>query len=329
MSSIGQGKLLTNLQNNWHSILSNNLVFIIVVELLEIIVTYVFVINAYHQMELRQIKKMLNKVAQDNLPKVINIKVNPDLQTIIDSFNLFISNMNRRSEEQRQSEDSKDELISNISHDIRTPLTSVIGYLGLIESKNFNDLGQILKYTHIAYNKSLEMQNLVNSLFEYANVQHATSRLNMTKFDMAQMLDQLSADFELEANKRGMEIIVNSKPDKILMQGDTEKLGRVFNNLIMNALKYGKGATHIWLIAEKKNKEVVVTVANNGKEIPEESLKHVFDRFYRVEDSRSKKTGGTGLGLAIAQSMVQLHGGTIAVTSNKDRTSFISHFPIS
>jgi len=329
MSSIGQGKLLTNLQNNWHSILSNNLVFIIVVELLEIIVTYVFVINSYHQMELRQIKKMLNKVAQDNLPKVINIKVNPDLQTIIDSFNLFISNMNRRSEEQRQSEDSKDELISNISHDIRTPLTSVIGYLGLIESKNFNDLGQILKYTHIAYNKSLEMQNLVNSLFEYANVQHATSRLNMTKFDMAQMLDQLSADFELEANKRGMEIIVNSKPDKILMQGDTEKLGRVFNNLIMNALKYGKGATHIWLIAEKKNKEVVVTVANNGKEIPEESLKHVFDRFYRVEDSRSKKTGGTGLGLAIAQSMVQLHGGTIAVTSNKDRTSFISHFPIS
>ena len=97
----------------------------------------------------------------------------------------------------------------------------------------------------------------------------------------------------------------------------------------MNALKYGKGATHIWLTAEKKDKEVVVTVANNGKPIPEDSLKHVFDRFYRVEDSRSKKTGGTGLGLAIAQSMVQLHGGTIAVTSDTDKTSFISHFPIS
>lgn len=97
----------------------------------------------------------------------------------------------------------------------------------------------------------------------------------------------------------------------------------------MNALKYGKGATHIWLTAEKKDTEVVVTVANNGKAIPEDSLKHVFDRFYRVEDSRSKKTGGTGLGLAIAQSMVQLHGGTIAVTSNDEKTSFISHFPIS
>ncbi|WP_119325398.1 HAMP domain-containing sensor histidine kinase [Companilactobacillus musae] len=328
IAGIGPNKLVNNLQTNFQGLLDKSWVIILVL-VLEIFLTYLIVIHTYHEMELSQIKKILHKTATDNLTKQINLKVNPNLQNIVDSFNLLISNMNRHSEEQRQSEKSKDELISNVSHDIRTPLTSVIGYLGLIESKNFNDLGQILKYTHIAYKKSLEMQNLVNSLFEYANVQHATSRLNMTKFDMAQMLDQLSADFELEANKRGMEIIVNSVPDKIMMKGDTEKLGRVFNNLIMNAFKYGKGATHIWLTAEMKEKEVVVTVANNGKSIPEDSLKHVFDRFYRVEDSRSKKTGGTGLGLAIAQSMVQLHGGTIAVTSNDEKTSFISHFPIS
>jgi len=329
ISSIGKNKLLDNLQTNFKSLIADKLWVVIVVLVVELFLTVVIVLSTYHKMELDRIQKALKKIATDNLTKKVEIKVNPYLQSIVDSFNLLILNMNRRAEEQRQSEESKDELISNVSHDIRTPLTSVIGYLGLIESKNFNDLGQILKYTHIAYKKSLEMQNLVNSLFEYANVQHATSRLNMTKFDMAQMLDQLSADFELEANKRGMEIIVNSTPEKISMKGDTEKLGRVFNNLIMNALKYGKGATHIWLTAEKKDKEVVVTVANNGQPIPEDSLKHVFDRFYRVEDSRSKKTGGTGLGLAIAQSMVQLHGGTIAVTSDDAKTSFISHFPIS
>ncbi|MFC6175296.1 sensor histidine kinase [Companilactobacillus huachuanensis] len=329
ISNIGKAKLLTNLQTNWQSLIADKVWVVVVVLVLEIFLTYLIAISVYHRMELDQIKQILQKTADDNLTKPVDVKVNQSLQSIVDSFNLLISNMNRRAEEQRQSEESKDELISNVSHDIRTPLTSVIGYLGLIESKNYNDLGQILKYTHIAYKKSQEMQNLVNSLFEYANVQHATSRLNMTKFDMAQMLDQLSADFELEANKRGMEIMVNSTPDKILMKGDTEKLGRVFNNLIMNALKYGKGATHIWLTAEKRDKEVVVTVANNGLPIPETSLKHVFDRFYRVEDSRSKKTGGTGLGLAIAQSMVQLHGGTIAVTSNDEKTSFISHFPIS
>jgi len=329
ISSIGPKSLVTNLQINFQTLISDKLWVALVVLVIELILTAIIVISTYHKLELDRIQQALKKIATDNLTKQVKIKVNPDLQSIVDSFNLLISNMNRRAEEQKQSEESKDELISNVSHDIRTPLTSVIGYLGLIESKNFNDLGQILKYTHIAYKKSLEMQNLVNSLFEYANVQHATSRLNMTKFDMAQMLDQLSADFELEANKRGMEIIVNSIPDKILMKGDTEKLGRVFNNLIMNALKYGKGATHIWLTAEKKDKEVVVTVANNGQPIPEDSLKHVFDRFYRVEDSRSKKTGGTGLGLAIAQSMIQLHGGTIAVTSDDAKTSFISHFPIS
>lgn len=329
ISSIGPADLLKNFQTNWQSLIQSKIWIIVVVLGLEIFLMAIIVLSTYHKMELDQIKQILQKTAADNLTKAVNVKVNPSLQNIIDSFNLLISNMNRRAEEQRQSEESKDELISNVSHDIRTPLTSVIGYLGLIESKNYGDLGQILKYTHIAYKKSLEMQNLVNSLFEFANVQHATSRLSMTQFDMAQMLDQLSADFELEANKRGMEIIVNSQPEKIMMKGDTEKLGRVFNNLIMNALKYGKGATHIWLTAEKKDKEVVVTVANNGKPIPEDSLKHVFDRFYRVEDSRSKKTGGTGLGLAIAQSMVQLHGGTIAVTSDADKTSFISHFPIS
>lgn len=328
IGSLGKNNFVLNLQNNW-SLLTNKLWAIIVVLIMEIALTAAIVLSTFHKMELEQIKQILHKAAIDDQTKQVQTKVNPSLQGIIESFNLLILNMDQHAEEQRQSEKSKDELISNVSHDIRTPLTSVIGYLGLIEGKNFNDLNQILKYTHIAYKKSLEMQNLVNSLFEFANVQHATSRLKMTKFDMAQMLDQLSADFELEANKRGMEIIVNSMPDKIMMQGDTEKLGRVFNNLIMNALKYGKGATHIWLNAEQKEQEVVVTVANNGQPIPKDSLKHVFDRFYRVEDSRSKKTGGTGLGLAIAQSMVQLHGGTIAVTSDKEKTAFVSHFPIS
>ena len=327
IGSVGTKSFINNLETNWQSLASGKLWAVIVVLVIEVLVTGLIVTNSYQKMEFKHIQTILTKTAQDNLTKEIDLKVNPSLQKTVDSFNLIISNMNRRAEEQRQSEASKDELITNVSHDIRTPLTSVIGYLGLIESKTYNDLGQILKYTHIAYKKSQEMQNLVNSLFEYANVQHATSQLNMTTFDMAQMLDQLSADFELEANKRGMEIMVNATPDKIIMKGDTEKLGRVFNNLIMNALKYGKGATHIWLTAEQKDKEVIVTVANNGQKIPEDSLKHVFDRFYRVEDSRSKKTGGTGLGLAIAQSMVQLHGGKIIVTSDDKKTSFISHFP--
>lgn len=303
--------------------------FLGLIILIELGISIHVVIKTYRQFEVYKVESELIQIAAGDLNHKINLKVNKRLQSIVDSVNLLVSNTNNHISEQKKSEESKDELIANVSHDLRTPLTSVIGYLGLIESQNFEDIGQILKYSHIAYNKSLEMQNLVNSLFEYANVEQATSKISASTFDMTQMLDQLSADFELEANKRGMEIIVKSKPEKILMSGDTEKLGRVFNNLITNAFKYGKGATHLWLEAEKNPNDIIVRVANNGQPIPQESLSHLFDRFYRVEDSRNKETGGTGLGLAIAKSMVKLHGGTISVTSDDERTAFIINFPIS
>ncbi|WP_125770676.1 sensor histidine kinase [Companilactobacillus furfuricola] len=304
------------------------LLLLALVIILEVFISIHVVMKSYRQFQMEYIEKELANIAKGDLNQQINLQVNKRLQGVVDNINSLIANTNEHITEQRRSEESKDELITNVSHDIRTPLTSIIGYLGLIESQNYQDLDQILKYTHVAYKKSLEMQTLVNDLFEYANVEHANSTLSMTKFDMAQMLDQLSADFELEANKRGMEIVVTAKPDKILMSGDTDKLGRVFNNLIMNAFKYGKGATHLWLDAKQTPKEVVVTVSNNGKPIPQKSLDSLFDRFYRVEDSRSKETGGTGLGLAIAQSMVKMHGGQINVQSTPDRTSFIIHFPM-
>lgn len=311
-----------------HGSLAKVILLICLVFALEIFISLHVVMKSYRQFQVDYVQAELSKIASGDLHQRIDIKVNRRLQGVVDGINSLIENTNEHIAEQRRSEQSKDELITNVSHDIRTPLTSIIGYLGLIESRNYEDLDQILKYTHVAYKKSLEMQTLVNDLFEYANVQHANSSLSMTQFDMAQMLDQLSADFELEANKRGMEIVVNADPERILMKGDTDKLGRVFNNLIMNAFKYGKGATHLWLNVKQTPEEVVISVANDGKPIPEESLNHLFDRFYRVEDSRSKETGGTGLGLAIAQSMVKMHGGHIDVQSDPDRTAFIIHFPM-
>ena len=145
---------------------------------------------------------------------------------------------------------------------------------------------------------------------------------------MVQLVEQLAADFELEANKKGIEIRVKAKPDQVYMQGDPEKLVRVFNNLLTNAFKYGKGANQILIEVEKLGTEAVISVRNNGKMIPKRSLDSLFDRFYRVEESRSQETGGTGLGLAIAQSIIALHGGYIYAQSTPDWTSFIIHLPL-
>ena len=145
---------------------------------------------------------------------------------------------------------------------------------------------------------------------------------------MVQLVEQLAADFELEAHNKGIEIQVLPKENQLLMDGDTEKLVRVFNNLFTNAFKYGAGATKIVVEIEKVGTEAVVVVKNNGAQIPQQSLDSLFDRFYRVEESRNQATGGTGLGLAITQSIVALHGGYIYAKSNPEWTSFIIHLPL-
>ena len=172
------------------------------------------------------------------------------------------------------------------------------------------------------------MKSLVDDLFEYTKVRQPAVPVNFSAFDMIQLIEQLAADFELEASKKNIQILVQSKVDSLIMDGDTEKLVRVFNNLLTNALKYGKGATKIVIEVERVGSEVVATVKNNGAMIPQQAIDNLFDRFYRVEESRSQATGGTGLGLAIAQSIVALHGGYIYAKSDKQWTSFIMHLPI-
>ncbi|WP_099974041.1 MULTISPECIES: sensor histidine kinase [Lactobacillaceae] len=298
------------------------------IEIIEILLSLHVAKKAYNQFELSRVADTVLEITSGNTSKRLDFKVNRSLQPVVENINELVSSLNENIREQKESENSKDELIANISHDLRTPLTSIIGYLGLIESGNIADQEQFFKYTHVAYKKSLEMQNLVSALFEFGNLQSKMSQLNESEFDMTQMLDQLSADFELEANKRGIEIDVSTEPESIIMQGDTNKLGRVFNNLITNALKYGEGATHLWLSAKQLDDEIVVSISNNGTPIPDESLPQLFNRFYRVEDSRSKETGGSGLGLAISKSLVKMHDGNIEVKSDEHMTSFIIHFPI-
>ncbi|MGC6770497.1 sensor histidine kinase [Enterococcus sp. LJL128] len=291
-------------------------------------VLYWRLIRRYRQMQLRHIISELHYIADGNYDHRIPFELSGDLAKVISSINGLVDSTVAAIEDERRIENSKDELITNVSHDIRTPLTSIIGYLGLIEDRQFHSQEEILKYTHTAYVKAKQMKLLVDDLFEYTKVRQPAVPLNAITFDMAQLLEQLSVDFELEANKRGMDISVKAIPEAIPMEGDTEKLVRVFNNLLSNALKYGKGGKHILIEATKVGTEVVVAVRNDGSQIPQKSLDQLFDRFYRVEESRSQETGGTGLGLAIAQSIVALHGGYIYAKSDTDWTSFIIHLPI-
>ena len=296
--------------------------------IIDILIVFWRLIRRYRQMQLRHIINELHYIANGNYDYRIPFELRGDLSKVVDSINGLVDSTVAAIEDEREIEKSKDELITNVSHDIRTPLTSIIGYLGLIEDGQYQNDEEILKYTSIAYKKAKQMKSLVEDLFEYSKVRQPSVPVNNVSFDMVQLLEQLAADFELEAKKKNILIQVDTKESQLVMDGDTEKLVRVFNNLITNALKYGTGANKIVIEIEKTKNEAVVTVKNNGEPIPREALDQLFDRFYRVDGSRSQEISGTGLGLAIAQNIVNLHGGYIYAQSNNDWTSFIIHLPL-
>ncbi|KAF0395014.1 GHKL domain-containing protein [Pediococcus pentosaceus] len=303
-------------------------IFILIMFLADAGVLYWRLERRYKQMQLRHIIAELHYIANGHFDHRILFELSGDHQRVVDSVNSLVDSVISSMEEERALKQSKDDLITNVSHDLRTPLTSIIGYLRLIEDRQFKNEDDILKYTHTAYLKSIQMKSLVEDLFEYTKVSQSNPHLTINTINVDSMLQQLAASFELEAKQKHFVITSQCTPKDLEITGDAEKIGRVFNNLITNALKYGNGGKNIFLSAKQINDTVIFEVANDGEKVPAEALGKLFDRFYRVEGSRSKATGGTGLGLAIAQSIVEMHNGTIEAHSNDKRTSFVIQLPL-
>jgi len=278
--------------------------------------------------EIRHIISELHYIARGNFEHRIPASKDDDLQEFIDSIHVLVDSTVEAMEEERRIEQTKDELITNVSHDIRTPLTSIIGYLGLVEEGRYQSNDQAYNYVHTAYKKSRQMKVLVDDLFEYTTVRQASTRLDVIEFDMVQLLEQLAIDFQIEAEAVGITININSSIDRYRMQGDSEKLVRVFSNLLSNALKYGKDGQKIVMELEPLGDDwVQIVIKNDGKKIPDDALEQLFERFYRAESSRSQEAASTGLGLAIAKSIVELHSGTITAETDEKWTAFIIELP--
>ncbi|WP_411502809.1 sensor histidine kinase [Brevibacillus centrosporus] len=281
------------------------------------------------QRQMNQIIEELHYIAKGNYDHQISIRPAGSLGNVVDSIHALVKSTTDAMEEERRLEQSKDELVTNVSHDLRTPLTSIIGYLGLIEQGKYQDENQIRQYTHIAYEKAKQMNVLVNDLFEYTKVRNRGAYLNRTQFDLVELVEQVAVGFRIAAHEAGLQLQVETPDEKVEMWGDTDKLVRVLENLISNAIKYGRDGTMIAVRLFRVPDGISFSVGNNGTPIPAEALPNLFERFYRVEASRSKETGGSGLGLAIAKSIIDLHHGQISVTSTAEWTTFTVWLPLS
>ena len=226
-----------------------------------------------------------------------------------------------------ENEKKKDELIVYLAHDIKTPLTVVIGYLSLLNEIDDMPTIQRKKYLELVLNKSYRLEELINELFDIARFNSEKIILEKEELNLNLMIEQIIDDFYPILNDLNKKI--NFKATKNLnIYADPDKLSRVFNNLIKNAINYSKDNTDIDINAKKSNNEIIVSVTNKGKMIPKDKLDKIFENFYRMDESRTSKTGGSGLGLAISKEIVSLHGGKIKVTSDKDKTTFIVILPI-
>ncbi|HLQ75416.1 MAG TPA: HAMP domain-containing sensor histidine kinase [Alloiococcus sp.] len=280
------------------------------------------------QYELSHIIDELHLIAEGDFEHRISKKgYSSDMQHVIDSIHTLVDSAVEAMEEERRIEQTKDELITNVSHDIRTPLTSIIGYIGLIDAKRFTTQDELDKYVSIAYSKAKQMKVLVDDLFEYIKVRHPSTQLNIMRFDMVQLIEQLAIDFELQLKDQQMNLSVEPSRPSVIMEGDSEQIVRLMNNLMTNALKYGAKGQDIKIEILSDNQMVTVRVMNTGSELPDDPINVIFDRFYRMEESRSPDIEGTGLGLAISKSIVDLHNGQITAKSEGDWTVFEVNLP--
>lgn len=246
-----------------------------------------------------------------------------------DEFSMIAANLNRMEadirelmDKERESERTKNELITNVAHDLRTPLTSIIGYLELL-SKGVPltpDMQQ--KYIDIVYTKAKRLEKLIEDLFGFTKMNYGKISMNVGKVDIVKLLGQLLEEFYPSfADKDLTYELVSNVPAQVIA-ADGNLLARLFDNLINNAIKYGADGKKVVVKVFAEEEIVTVSVTNFGYVIPPDELPLIFNKFYRVEQSRSTVTGGTGLGLAIAKSIVDMHGGTIAVSSDLNGTAF-------
>lgn len=289
-------------------------------------VVYFLVLTRGITRDLSNISVGITAVAKGNLSERIPTKRQDEIGEIACRVNEMTEEIVRLMDAEREALQTNKELIACVAHDLRTPLTSVIGYLNLAVETEKYDVAQRQHYAEIAIEKANRLQGLIQDLFDYTRLMSGEITLHRQEIDFVKLLEQMIEEFYPLFQENRLSCSFDTDITQLEMELDPELMARAVQNLFGNAVKYGKDGKQIKLCLRRKA-EIVFSVTNYGLVIPKESLALIFERFYRVEESRSPETGGTGLGLNIAREIILLHGGTIAVQSGVQGTVFTVILP--
>lgn len=307
-----------------------HLLFLNNIEAFTLIVILIFLVVILLKFSISWFTKYFDEVSagMDKLAEESDeeITLSPELDFMENKLNQIKSNLEKQKKATLDAEQRKNDLVVYLAHDIKTPLTSVIGYLSLLDEAPDMPPEQKAKYVGITLEKAYRLEQLINEFFEITRFNLQTIVLDKEKINLLFMLQQMADEFYPMLTPQGKQVSVNV-PDGLTLWGDADKLARVFNNLLKNAIAYSYENSVIDISAQQQDKNIIITFTNQGNPIPREKLETIFEKFFRLDTARSTNTGGAGLGLAISQEIVTAHGGNIFVQSNTEKTVFTVVLP--
>ena len=287
-----------------------------------LIIVLIFYLTSNKISYIEYINKCVREISKGNLDYDIDIVGEDELSQVAESIMYMEHELKMQIEDKINVEKSKNDLVTNVAHDLRTPLTSIIGYLGLLKNKAYKDDEELNKYVDIAFNKSEKLKVLIEDLFELTKLYQGGIKLNLAPVSIGNILNQLIGESMPLAQDKNIEIESYVDSSNMSINVDPAKITRVFDNLIGNAIKYSEPNETIYVELRNLNDYVLLAVSNPNHGIEEEELDKFFEKFYRADKSRNSSVSGSGLGLAIAKSIVELHGGIIKAELIEDLITF-------
>lgn len=270
----------------------------------------------------KDINRGVERIREGDLDTNIPVKGYDEISDLAYSINNMRVELKQSIAKERELEKTKNELITNVAHDLRTPLTSMTGYLELIKGNRDIDDETREKYINIAYDKSKRLERLVTDLFDYTRFEKNKLQLSLVKLNITKFVEQLAEEFYPSIEEKRLELITSFPKTNLYIRGDGELLARALGNLLSNAIKYGADGKRIRmeLLEDREHNHVIFRVTNYGRLIPQKDIGKIFEQFYRVDASRTST--GTGLGLAIAKNIIEMHKGRIEAKSDEEGTVF-------
>lgn len=313
----------TNAKKWYWGIIDNNMDFFLVIGFLCLFSLFFYVALSKMVKYLKQVEAGIDNIVLDASESIHMIT---ELKPIETRLNEIKDTLKKQELEAIEGEKKKNDLVVFLAHDLKTPLTSIVAYLTMLDSYKDMPAEERERYIHIALEKSIRLGELISEFFEITKFNLQDIELEPTELNLSMMLEQIADELYGVLQEKNLVCEVQTE-EALVVNGDADKLARVFDNILKNAISYCYPNTTIRISAGKTEEGVRIVFANQGKKIAPEKLDIIFEKFYRLDDSRHSATGGAGLGLAISKEIVGLHGGEIHAESDDMETRIIVTLP--